>query len=149
MNYTISDVARIFNLSVHTLRFYDKEGLFPFISRNKSGNRVFTAWDLDWIALICCLKNTGMQIKDIKQYCDWAKEGSITGEIRKELFNKHRTTVLKQIEDLNKNLELIDTKIAFYENPENDQLMDQLARKVAGDNMYPLTPQPRYPDHIS
>ncbi len=127
MNYTISDVARISNLSVHTLRFYDKEGLLPFISRNKSGNRVFSALDLNWVALICCLKNTGMQIKDIKQYCDWAKEGSKTGEIRKELFNNHRTTVLNQIEELKKNLELIDTKIAFYDNPENAILMDNLA----------------------
>ncbi|XEC96053.1 MerR family transcriptional regulator [Paenibacillus tarimensis] len=137
MNYTISDVAGMFNLSVHTLRYYDKEGLLPFISRDKSGNRVFTALDLDWVALICCLKNTGMPIKDIKQYCDWAKEGSITGEIRKDLFKKHRTTVLKQIEDLKKNLELIDMKISFYENPENVQLMDKLACKVAAETMFP------------
>lgn len=137
MNYSISDVARIFNLSVHTLRYYDKEGLLPFITRKNSRNRVFTASDLDWVALICCLKNTGMQIKDIKQYCDWAKEGSKTGEIRKDLFNKHRITVLKQIEDLMKNLELIDTKIAFYENPENVILMDKLTENC-GRNYTPL-----------
>jgi DNA-binding transcriptional MerR regulator len=123
-----------FNLSAHTLRFYDKEGLLPFISRNKSGNRVFTEADLAWITLICCLKDTGMQIKEIKQYSDWCKEGSRTIEIRKKMLGEHRTVVLKQMEALKENLELIDTKITFYENPDNAQLMDQRLKKVATEN---------------
>ena len=76
LTYTIKDVAKIFGLSIYTIRFYDKEGLLPFVSRNKSGNRVFTESDVNLIKTICCLKNTGMQIKDIKKYIDFCMEGT-------------------------------------------------------------------------
>ncbi|MCZ8517742.1 MerR family transcriptional regulator [Paenibacillus filicis] len=130
MNYTINEVADKFGLSAHTLRYYDKEGLLPFISRNKSGNRVFTELDLTWVALICCLKNTGMPIKDMKQYSDWCTQGSRTIDERKEMLTAHRIQMLKQIEDLKKNLELIDSKIATYENPVLSRRMDEHLEKT-------------------
>ena len=68
MNYSINDVAVRFKLSVHTIRFYDKKGLLPFVLRNQKGNRVFTESDLNMIQTICCLKDTGMLIRDIKKY---------------------------------------------------------------------------------
>lgn len=124
MIYTINQVAELFDLPAHTLRYYDKEGLLPFISRDKNGNRLFSDRDLNWVALICCLKNTGMPIKEIKQYSDWCKEGSQRFDERKNLLISHREQVLKQIEDLSKNLELIDSKIATYEDPELAKQMD-------------------------
>ncbi|WP_019909491.1 MerR family transcriptional regulator [Paenibacillus sp. HW567] len=126
MTYTITEVAAIFSLSPHTLRFYDKEGLFPFISRNKSGNRAFTEDDLEWIALVCCLKNTGMQLKEIKHYCDLCKEGSSTAELRRRLLDEHRKLVLEKARELKQNLELITKKISFYDDPDNLALMDEL-----------------------
>ncbi|MDF2958701.1 MAG: hypothetical protein K0S39_436 [Paenibacillus sp.] len=123
MNYSINGVANKFGLSVHTLRFYDKEGLMPFIGRDKSGNRVFTETDLKWVAMVCCLKDTGMSIKEIKEYADWCMQGLQTIDERKAMLVAHRKQVVKQIEDLKKNLELIDSKIAVYENPELAQKM--------------------------
>ena len=123
MNYSINEAARKFGLSAHTLRFYDKEGLLPFVGRDKSGNRVFTDQDLDWLAMICCLKDTGMPIKEMKRYADWCKEGLKTIDERKAMLADHRQHVVRQIEEWKKNLERIDTKIAIYENPE-------LARKL-------------------
>jgi DNA-binding transcriptional MerR regulator len=125
MNYTINEVAREFHLSPHTLRYYDKEGLMPFIGRDQHGNRVFTEADFSWIAMVCCLKATGMSIKEIKRYADWCAQGLETIDKRKELLIEHRKQVLEQIEALKKNLELIDSKIAVYEDPE-------LARKMYG-----------------
>ncbi|WP_408010072.1 MerR family transcriptional regulator [Pseudalkalibacillus sp. A8] len=125
MNYTINKVANKFGLSVHTLRYYDKEGLMPFIERDKSGNRVFSETDLNWVAMVCCLKDTGMSIKAIKQYADWCTQGMQTIDERKMMLAAHRKQVLKQIDDLKKNLELIDSKIEIYENPE-------LAQKLYG-----------------
>ncbi len=118
MSYSINEVANKFGLSVHTLRYYDKEGLMPFIGRDKSGNRVFTETDLNWVAMVCCLKDTGMSIKEIKKYADWCTEGMQSIDERKAMLAAHRKQVVKQIEDLHKNLELIDSKIAVYENPE-------------------------------
>jgi Predicted transcriptional regulators len=130
MNFTINEVAAKFGLSAHTLRFYDKEGLLPFIARTKSGNRTFTEMDLDWVALICCLKDTGMPIKEIKQYSDWCKQGRGTIDERKKMLADHRGEVLKQIEELNKNLELIDKKLDWYEDPEMLRKIDEHVEKA-------------------
>ena len=65
MTYSIKEVAEKTNLSIYTLRFYDKQGLLPFVSRNASGYRTFTEGDLHLLKTICCLKETGMKIADI------------------------------------------------------------------------------------
>ncbi|WP_413298857.1 MerR family transcriptional regulator [Bacillus sp. 1P10SD] len=121
MSYTINEVSKKFGLSIHTLRYYDKEGLMPFIMRDKTGNRIFKEEDLNWIAMICRLKNTGMPIKEMKKYADWCAGGMQTINERKEMLTDHRRKVIKQIEDLKKDLILIDSKIEIYDNPELEQ----------------------------
>lgn len=73
--YTISEVAKELNLTVYTLRYYDKEGLMPFVERTPSGNRLFKESDLSALKVIECLKATGMPIKEIKNFIDWCSEG--------------------------------------------------------------------------
>jgi len=114
--YTINEIAKICDISAYTIRFYDKEGLLPFISRNKTGNREFNEKDLEFIKLICCLKNTGMHIKEIKQYIDLCMDGAETSDLRKKIMLDHRKEVLRQIGYLKKNLNLIDLKILFYDS---------------------------------
>lgn len=116
--YTINEVARRCDLSAHTLRFYDKEGLLPFVSRTPTGNRSFSDADLEMVKLICCLKNTGMPIKEIKRYMDLFMLGADTANERKRMMIDHRKSVLKQIDDLKKNVNIIDLKIGFYDNME-------------------------------
>jgi DNA-binding transcriptional MerR regulator len=117
LKYSINEIANLFGLTAHTLRYYDKEGLLPFIDRDPSGNRIFTEKDLEWLTMICCLKDTGMPIKEIKQYADWCAKGMGTLEERKDMLTKHRLNVVKQMEALQKNLDLIDSKIAVYNDP--------------------------------
>lgn len=114
MEYTIKQAAEKMNLTAYTLRYYDKEGLLPFVARDNSGNRLFTDNDLEWLGLICCLKNTGMPIRQIKKFIQGAIEGDNTLESRIEMLLEHRKDVLKQMEDLNKNLEKINWKINYY-----------------------------------
>ena len=101
--------------STHTLRYYEKEGLLPFINRDHTGNRSFNEDDLEWLSVICCLKNTGMPIKQIKQYIHWCLEGDHTMEDRKQMLIEHRREVLQQINELTHNLEKIDYKISHYD----------------------------------
>ena len=68
MYYSIKQVSEKKNIASHTLRYYDKEGLLPFVERSKSGIRKFSDSDLEWLDLICCLKSTGMTIKQIKEF---------------------------------------------------------------------------------
>lgn len=114
MEYTIKQVAEKMNLTAYTLRYYDKEGLLPFVVRDSSGNRLFTENDIEWLGLICCLKNTGMPIRQIKKFIQGALEGDHTLESRIEMLLAHRNDVLRQMEELNKNLEKINWKINYY-----------------------------------
>ncbi len=117
--YSIKDVAEICDLSVYTIRFYDKEGLLPFVTRNNTGNRQFSETDLEMIKLICCLKNSGMQVKEIKRYIDLYMQGENTAPLRKQMMVDHRKSILKQISDLKKQLNIIELKIAFYDSYKN------------------------------
>lgn len=116
--YSINQVAKICDLSPYTIRFYDKEGLLPFISRGKNGRREFSETDLDLVKLICCLKNTGMSIKEIRRYINLCMQGPETVEMRKKIMKAHRENILRQISDLKKNLNIVDLKIAFYNTKE-------------------------------
>ena len=129
MTYTIKDISKILGLPIYTIRFYDKMGLLPFVSRNKSGNREFTESDLGLFKIICCLKNTGMQIKDIKKYIDLCMEGSGTIDLRKELLLKHQKEIINQIDALNENLDLIHLKIEMYESPNAIEIINQQRKK--------------------
>lgn len=73
--YSISEVAEHFNMTPHTLRYYDKEGLMPFIERTSSGKRLFKESDMDALKVIECLKSSGMPIKEIKHFIEWCSEG--------------------------------------------------------------------------
>ena len=66
--YSIGEVSKKMNITPSTLRYYEKEGLLPFVSRTKSGIRSFNDADLNRLRIIECLKKTGMSIKKIKQF---------------------------------------------------------------------------------
>ena len=78
MDYTIGELSKIMNVSIHTLRYYDNEGLLPFVQRKPNGQRIFTHRDLIFLNTIECLKSTGMPLKEIKQYIEWCIEGMPT-----------------------------------------------------------------------
>ncbi len=102
-------------MTAHTLRYYDKEGLLPFVDRSPSGLRKFKESDFDWLAMINCLKNTGMPIKQIKKYIDYCFQGDATLNERLEIFRKQKESVENQIAELQTHLKRIEYKIWYYE----------------------------------
>lgn len=115
MSYSIGQVAKKTGLTTHTLRYYEKEGLLPFIHKTGSGLRLFADSDLGWLSMIQCLKETGMSLKGIKQYIDWFREGDSTLPQRLEMFRKQRANVEKQIAKMQEYLQRIDYKTRLYE----------------------------------
>ena len=115
MIYTIKQVAEIMGVSVPTLRYYDKEGLLPFIERKENGTRLFKESDLKTLEIISCMKKSGMPIKDIKVFIDMCIEGDSTLENRLDIFIKRKEVVKKQMEELNKIMDVIEHKISYYE----------------------------------
>ena len=114
MGYSVKTVAEKVNLSPHVLRYYEKEGLLPQISRTKSGIRHYSDADLEWIGLLCCLKNTGMSIKQIRDFVALSQQGPQTLETRCELLKQHRADVQQHIVELNRYLEKVTHKIAYF-----------------------------------
>ncbi|URZ17499.1 MerR family transcriptional regulator [Clostridium felsineum] len=114
MSYSIGEVAQKLNLSTSTLRYYDKEGLLPFVKRNSSGIRTFSDEDLKSLHIIECLKNTNMPIKDIKTFIDWCSKGDSTLEERYNMFIERRKIVEEQMANLKHTLETIDYKCWYY-----------------------------------
>jgi DNA-binding transcriptional MerR regulator len=115
MNYSIRQVAEKMGITVPTLRYYDKEGLLPFVDKKPNGTRVFKDEDFQGLAIITCMKDSGMPIKDIKKYMDLCTEGDSTLQERLEIFLQRKEAVEKQMEELHKVLETINHKIGYYE----------------------------------
>ena len=112
--YTIGQVAEMFHLPISTLRYYDKEGLFPNLER-KGNIRQFGDTELEEIRIIECLKKSGLEIKDIKQFFKWVSEGSSTYANRKELFEIRKAAVEEEINALEKTLAMLKFKCWYYE----------------------------------
>ncbi len=100
MNYSIGETAKKLNISAHTLRYYDKEGLLPFVDRDKNGVRVFKNSDFFMLYIIECMKTSGMQLKDIKHYIDLYMQGDGTMRERRDILAKQQIIVNKKIEAL-------------------------------------------------
>lgn len=113
--YTIGQVAKKYNLSIHTLRYYEKEGLLPFVKRTSSGIRQFDDNAIDGIRIIECLKKTGMPLKKIKEFIDSCIQGDETLIKRKNMFHERKKVVLDQIQDLNNTLNVIKYKCWYYD----------------------------------
>ena len=119
MYYTVGEIAKEIGLSPHTLRFYSKEGLLPFVDHSESGVRMFKESDFEWLFLIECLKKTGMPIKDIKAFIDLGMQGDGTIGQRLELFRKQKQRLEEQIAQLQAQLDVIKYKCWYYETAKN------------------------------
>ena len=115
MEYTIRQVSELTGLSASTLRFYEKEQLFPPVKRNEAGVRVYQEQDLERISLITCLKNTDMSIRDIKEFVALSAEGDGTLESRWRMMRQHKQAVEQRIAELQGYLQRIDHKVNYYE----------------------------------
>lgn len=118
--YSIGEVSEMFNLPVSTLRYYDKEGLLIDLEKDKSGNRKFNENNLEALRVIECLKKSGMQIKDIKEFMHWCSLGNKTITKRKEMFLKQKENIESEIKELQKALNMINYKCWYYTEMEKD-----------------------------
>ena len=123
--YTIGQVSKMFGLPISTLRYYDKEGLFPNIKRT-SGIRKFDEKEIEAIRIIECLKKSGMEIKDIKQFMEWCVQGSKTYPQRRDLFLKQKAQIEAEIKRMNRVLDMLKYKCWYYEEAIKDGNEDRL-----------------------
>ena len=115
MSYSISQAAQRMGVSVPTLRYYDQEGLLPFLRKGRNGIRVFEERDIEWLAVVNCMKNAGTPIKEIRQYIELCMRGDDTLQERLDVFRRRKEAVTRQMDELNRLMETIERKIWYYE----------------------------------
>ena len=112
--YTIGQVSEMHHIPASTLRYYDKEGLFPHLKR-QSGIRQFGENDLESLRIIECLKASGLEISDIKHYFELCAQGSASYPERKQLFENRKKVVEEEMKQLQKTLDLLTYKCSYYD----------------------------------
>ena len=120
MNYSIGEVSRMFGLPQSTLRYYDKEGLLPHIQRQGAGIRRFDEQAIEALRVIECLKKSGMEIKDIRQFMEWCAQGSSTYPQRRAMFIRQKESVEAEIARMNRVLDMLSFKCWYYEQAIKD-----------------------------
>ena len=126
MMYTVGEMAKILGVHASTLRYYDKEGLLPFVERTSGGIRMFKEQDYEWLKIIECMKKAGMPIKDIKNYIELAIKGDGTIHERLELFHKQKQVLEEQMRSMQRALEVLEYKCWYYETAESAGTVDAL-----------------------
>lgn len=118
MDYGIKEFAARTGISPFTLRYYEKEKLLT-PNRANNGWRYYTEKDITWILFVKRLKDTGMPIRQIREYARLRALGNATLQQRMEMLREHHKFVLEQLANWQDNLSNLEDKIAYYENEIN------------------------------
>lgn len=129
MKYTIKDAAEQLNISIYTIRYYDKMGLMPFLKREESGTRIFTEADIEWLAMITSLREIDMPIARIQDYIELLVQGDETVKERCELIEQYRAYMEDKMNAMRKCLDITTQKLNEYDKEVIELLT---ARTLAG-----------------
>ena len=122
--YTVKDVAKIMNVSTHTVRYYDNEGLIPFVSRTQSNVRLFSDYNLSWFKMVHCLRATDLSINDIKTYIDLCLKGNKTIPQRAKIIFNQEKILKNHLKELQDQMKLLEKKKKYYTELLNNKSKD-------------------------
>ncbi len=127
--YTIGQVSQMFGLPVSTLRYYDNQGLFPFLKQDGCV-RQFSDREIEALRVIECLKKSGLEIKDIRRFMDWCAQGTSTYSNRYKLIQEQKKRTEKEIGQLKKVLAMLNFKCWYYEQALKDGSEDKVKEMI-------------------
>ncbi|MGR4878046.1 MerR family transcriptional regulator [Streptomyces sp. LARHCF249] len=146
MDLSIGEVAERSGLSVHALRFYEREGLFANpVRRLSNGRRIYHEEDLEWLAICTKLRSSGMSLATIRQYIELARQGPGNEHERLELLRRHEKHVEAQIQKLHETLNVMRHKVRIYEDHLARGEADQLWNPSHAETAQAGTDQERHP----
>ena len=102
-------------MCIRDSRYYDKEGLLPFVERSSGGIRMFRESDIEWLRVIECMKKAGMSIKDIRQYIELALKGDDTIELRLMMFRRQKEVLQQKMAEMQHTMAMVEYKCWYYE----------------------------------
>ena len=124
---TIKEVGEKYGISQDTLRYYERVGLIPSVTRNKSGFRDYSEEDCNWVSFIKCMRRAGVQVEALIEYVSLYQRGNGTQEARKQLLIEQRDLLKAKTEEMLATLQLLENKIERYDqwNPHWENTMAQ------------------------
>ncbi|MEM1275695.1 MAG: MerR family transcriptional regulator [Pseudomonadota bacterium] len=118
----ISEASRRTGLSISTIRYYEQSGLCPTISRGRDGQRQFNAHDLDWLLLLCSLRETGMPTAAMQEFARLYRRGNATVPERKAMLIDHQARLKERQSQLDRCRDLLTKKLSRYDEIIGDQI---------------------------
>ena len=112
---TVKEVSEKYGLSQDTLRYYEKIGVIPPVTRTSGGIRNYTEQDIGWVENAVCMRNAGLPVEVIAEYCRLFSMGDSTIGARLELLTEQRKKLIEQKEQLETEISRLDYKIGRYE----------------------------------
>ena len=112
---TIAEISKKYQISADTLRYYEKEGLIPYISRTEGGVRNYTQDDCARIGFVKCMRSAGLSIEVLKQYFELFARGKRTLKSRRDLLATEREKLRERMTELQDTLKRLDYKISIYD----------------------------------
>lgn len=113
---TIAEVSKKYNISADTLRYYERIGLIPRVTRNKSGIRDYSETDCNWVQFIKCMRSAGVQIEALIEYVELFQQGDDTISARKDILIEQRELLIERLNNMQQTLERLNKKIENYDN---------------------------------
>ena len=112
----IAEVSERFGISLDTLRYYERIGLIPPVTRNESGIRDYNELDTRRVEFIKCMRSAGLPIEVLIEYIALVQKGDKTIEARKDILIEQRELLAARMQEMQKTLDVLDHKIEVYEN---------------------------------
>ena len=112
---TIKEVSEQYGISQDTLRYYERVGMIPSVTRTAGGIRNYTEEDLRWVGLAKCMRSAGLPVEAMIEYVRLFQEGDSTITARLQLLIDQREVLLKQREQIDETLNRLNYKISRYE----------------------------------
>lgn len=116
--YTVKDMAALIQISEHTVRFYDKEHIFPFVVRDRNNIRLFSKADAFFGRAIKCLRNVELSIEDCRTFVLLTLQGDATVSERAQIMREQEEKLERKIEELKRELRDIRYKRMFFKEVE-------------------------------
>ncbi len=111
----IAEVSEQYGISLDTLRYYERIGLIPPVTRNESGIRDYKELDVRRVEFVKCMRSAGLPIEVLIEYIGLVQQGDSTIEARKDILVEQRQLLISRMEQMQKTLDILDHKIEVYE----------------------------------
>ena len=111
---TIKEVSQKYNISSDTLRYYERVGMIPPVTRTANGIRDYGEADLGWVELALCMRGAGLPVEAMIEYVRLCQQGDSTIEVRMLLLKEQMETLLEQKAQIESTIKRLDFKISRY-----------------------------------